>query len=166
MLIEVQTTEISHGLISSSPRLQNKSNPGADGVGLVFHRMCLLRISRSKPQMSHICAWELLGAAETRAQTQGVNMSPNHGKGSCICWAWSSRWSGWKQVVPAPQTASSPKPCWSETAISSKREGDRHWRWWCLRSWRSFSKATDWNPTALLPKQGLPVPKRPRQCLP
>lgn len=111
----VQTTEISCGLISSFHRLQKKSIPLADEVGLFSLWILLLRVSRSKSQRSHSFAGELFGAAETKTQTWRVNGSPKHGRG-CEMAKYGATFS-WREAADELWTASFPKPHWQETAL-------------------------------------------------
>lgn len=75
------------------------------------------------------------------------------------------RSAGWKQLMLPLQSASSPKTRCLRQCSLLEVKGERYWRWWCLQGWRSFSNVTDWNPTALLHEQELPMPQRPRQRL-
>lgn len=103
------------GLIFSFHRLQKKCIPWADGVGSFSRWILLLRVSRSKPQMSHPFAGELFGAAETKTQTWRVNMSPKHGRG-CEMAKYGATFRR-REASNELWTASFPKPHWQETAL-------------------------------------------------
>lgn len=134
--------------MSSSPRLQKQSIPRQMGWAWFSPQICLLRVSRPKSQMSHLCTRDLLGAAEASAQTRRVHVSPKRGKGPWVCWALSSHWAGWKQPLLPLQTASSQSLAGERQLSLLEVKGDMR-KMMVPWGWRSF-KVADWNPTALL----------------